>query len=253
MPVGLIGPPGETDRCSSTPCREPTPGRAAGSSGWRVERVERGIARYTRGIFAPDTTRRTVARGSRDCVPPKESFDGWPGFYMASATSSRSSTRTASRSACTSTWAPRERCGSWRDARGFSTMPGSRRSQGGGRPRAAARCDAAVLYLERGGFGQAQERLRAIVTVAVRYVGGDPPALTRPLAAGVSVGEHAPGLGAASGRAAVGSSPRRSSPPMSANHRARGRLDMVARHFAELGLDVDAPYLAPGSAEHYAL
>jgi hypothetical protein len=123
-----------------------------------------------------------------------------------------------------------------------------------GDPRAAARCDAAVLYLERGGFRRARERLRAIVTDCGAHLGGDPPALTRPLAPGVSVGEHALGSGVSFGASrcrllaeAIVAADERGITALA------GRLDTVARQFAEQGLDVDAPYLAPGSAEHYAL
>ena len=121
-------------------------------------------------------------------------------------------------------------------------------------PGGTARCDAAVLYLDRGGFRRARDAVRAIVAACGAHVYGDAPAFARPLAPGVSVAEHAPALGAS-----FGASRCRLLAEGIVAARERGvtrlqdRLDEVARRFAEHGLDVDAPYLAPGSAERYAL
>jgi hypothetical protein len=116
------------------------------------------------------------------------------------------------------------------------------------------RCDAAVLYLDRGGFRGARDAVRAIVAACGAHVYGEAPAFARPLAPGVSIAEHAPGLGASFGASRC----RLLAEGIVVAHergvnRLPDRLDEVARRFAEHGLDVDAPYLAPGSAERYAL
>jgi hypothetical protein len=121
-------------------------------------------------------------------------------------------------------------------------------------PTGYGRTDAAVLYLEGGGFDQARETLSAIATACAPHLRREPPAFTKPLARGVSVGEHRPTLGAS-----FGSSRCRLVAEGIVAARERGdvhlsdRLDAVGRAFADNGLDLDAPYLAPGSRGRYEL
>jgi hypothetical protein len=123
-----------------------------------------------------------------------------------------------------------------------------------GDPAGFSRCDAAVLYLDHGGFGRVRESLRSIVSTCGPHLHGDPPAFTKLLAAGVAVGEHRPGLGPSFGTARC----RLVAEGIVAAHeqgarRLPDRLGAVARVFAKHGIDIDVPYLAPGSAGRYEL
>jgi hypothetical protein len=119
-------------------------------------------------------------------------------------------------------------------------------------PTGYIRCDPAVLYLEDRGFDQARGALSAIASACAPHLRDVPPAFTRPLAHGLSVGEHCPRLGASFGMSRcrlvaegiVG---------QSAGSCLSDRLDAVARRFANCGLDIDSPYLGPWSSRHYAL
>ena len=116
------------------------------------------------------------------------------------------------------------------------------------------RCDAAVLYLADRDFASARESLRTIVSTCCDHLHGEPPAFTKPLSRGVSVGEHRPTLGAsfgtsrcrfvAEGVVAAYESGARDLPD---------RLDAVVRRFADHRVDIDLPYLAPGSTDRYEL
>ena len=115
-------------------------------------------------------------------------------------------------------------------------------------------CDAGVLYLRRGAFSRAREPLRAVASACSPYLRPDAPAFTRPLCAGIAVAEHVPGHGES-----FGSSRCRllAEGVLAAHERGTttpaGRLDAVAERFAERGLDLDVPYLAPSSSEAYVL
>ena len=123
------------------------------------------------------------------------------------------------------------------------------------RPGGFTRCDAAVLYLQRGGFGGAlADRSRAwrrhvpvTCARACRRSRRRWPRASPSPSTGRSTAR-------ASARAAAG-------PVAEAVVRARElgavgldeRLETVARRFADHGLDIDRPYLAAGSAARYAL
>jgi hypothetical protein len=121
-------------------------------------------------------------------------------------------------------------------------------------PTGYIRCDPAVLYLEHRGFDQARGRLSAIASACTPHLRDLPPAFARPIARGVSVGEHCPSLGASFGTSRcrlvaegiVAAS-------QNAESRLSDRLDAVARRFADCGLDIDSPYLGPCSGRRYAL
>jgi hypothetical protein len=121
-------------------------------------------------------------------------------------------------------------------------------------PTAYIRCDPAVLYLDDRGFDQARGALSVIASACAPHLRDVPPAFARPLAHGVSVGEHCPRLGASFGTSrcrlvaegVVAAS-------QNAESRLSDRLDAVARRFADCGLDVDSPYLGPSSSRRYAL
>jgi hypothetical protein len=118
----------------------------------------------------------------------------------------------------------------------------------------STRCDAAVLYLDRGGFGRARDLLRGIVAMVGASLYGDPPAFAQPLAQGVAFGEHSADLGASFGTSRC----RLLAEGIVAGHelgvrRLGDRFHAVADRFAERGLDIDAPYLSPGSGGRYEL
>jgi hypothetical protein len=117
-----------------------------------------------------------------------------------------------------------------------------------------ARRDTAVLYLDHGDSGRVGPSLSALASACGIHLRRDPPAFARPLFAGVSVGEHLPSLGASFGAGRC----RLVAEGIVAAHEAgahglRDRLDAVVRRFARHGLDVDAPYLAPGSSGRHEL
>jgi hypothetical protein len=121
-------------------------------------------------------------------------------------------------------------------------------------PAGFTRCDAAVLYLARDGFAAVRELLAVIVSSCAPHLRQAPPAFTKPLAAGVGLGEHLPHLGTSFGSNRC----RLLAEGIVAAHE-RGervledRVDTVARTFADHGVDLDTPYLAPGSSAHYGL
>jgi hypothetical protein len=114
------------------------------------------------------------------------------------------------------------------------------------------RCDAGVLYLEEGDFARAP--LRALVAVVTPHLRDETPALTKPLAPGVGIGEHRPALGASFG---IGRC-RLVAEAIADAYDQRltaltDRLDAVARRFALHGMDLDTPYLAAGTRNDYVL
>ncbi len=121
-------------------------------------------------------------------------------------------------------------------------------------PTGFTRCDAAVLYLGAGGFERARGALTTIVSACAPHLRGEPPAFAKPIAPGVSVGEHRASLGASFGSSRCGLV---AEGVVAAHERGEGRIadrvEAVARCFARRGLDIDAPYLAPGSSAADAL
>lgn len=111
------------------------------------------------------------------------------------------------------------------------------------------RCDAAVLYLGAPGVEQLGAFMSPIVSECGSHLRPRSPPFTRPLLPGVAIGEHRPALGGSFGsfrcrlvaegvvaaydRGAIG---------------LRGRLEAVAARFADHGLDLDLPHLAPRTA-----
>jgi hypothetical protein len=256
VPAGVNGSAGRPDRAFVDALSRANTGRGGREYGWRVERVKEGIAQVVRDDLRAELPLTDGRIGAQVGVRrPKESLDGWPGFYMAFGdlepdagpdgieervyfnVDAEAAVRLVA--ACTRLL---------NDAR----VPFCLKVVDD--PGAAARCDAAVLCLERGGFRRALEPLRAIVGACGPHLTGDAPALTRPLADGVSVAEHALALGTSFGA----SRSRLLAEAVVAAHERRlarlpDRIDVVARHFADHGLELDAPYLAPGSSERYGL
>jgi hypothetical protein len=122
------------------------------------------------------------------------------------------------------------------------------------RPGGFTRCDAAVLYLQRGGFDRARPSLAQLAADCAAHLRPGVPAFTKALAPGIALAEHQPELGAS-----FGTSRCRLVAEAVVGAHEQGiagldeRVQMVARRFAEHGLDVDRPYLSAGSATRYAL
>lgn len=256
VPAAMSGSPGQSDRAFIDALSRANAGAGGWQSGWRIERVDTGIAQVVRhGLRA--RVPLAECRGTEALVSvrrPKEAADGSSGFYLALGDVE-----------------PGDRDGI-EERVYFNVHPeGALRLVAGctrllndagipfelkvfDDPASAVRCDAAVLYLERGGFRRAREHLRIIVAACGHHLFGRAPAFTLPLARGVSVGEHAGGLGGSFGSSRC----RLLAEGIAAAHE-RGvthladRLGIVARRFAQRGLDVQAPYLAPGSTERYEL
>jgi type III HopA1-like effector protein len=257
VPAGLGGSSVRIDRAFVAALSTANAGTGGWQPGWRVERVGRGVAHVERhGLRA--RVRQADCRGAGALVSvrrPKESVTGAPGFYMAYG----------DREPGEGPDGVEERVYFSVRAEGALRLVAecTRRLNAAGiafdlkvvgDPERTLRRDAAVLYLDRGGFGRAREILRSIVAACGPHLYGDPPAFAHPLAPGVSVAEHVPALGGSFGTSRcrllaegiVAADERGAT-------RLPDRLDEVGRRFAERGLDVDAPYLAPGSAEHYDL
>jgi hypothetical protein len=116
------------------------------------------------------------------------------------------------------------------------------------------RCDAAVLYLERGAFQRARQIIRSIASACAPYLCDEIPAFSARLAPGLAVGEHRPTLGASFGAFRC----RLLAESIVVAHEMRAgsleaRLDTAASCFAREGLDIDAPYRVPGSTVSYEL
>ena len=122
------------------------------------------------------------------------------------------------------------------------------------RPTGFARCDSAVLYLTDESYQYVRARLGTITSTCSRHLRGEVPTFTKPLARGVAVGAHRPDLGGSFGSSRC----RLIADGLveayeSGAHTILDRLDAVGRRFAVKGLDIEAPYRAPGSVDRCEL
>jgi hypothetical protein len=242
---------------------EANSGSGGWEPGWRVTRVDRETARVERdglSLRAPLADCR-VADGR--CAPgatvslrrPKELDAGAPGFYLALGDALPSLGRVEPELRVYFNLAPtgaEPLVATAARHLNAARIPFSLKVID--HPAAFDRCDAAVLYLEHGRFDAAGGSLTAIVAACEPYLRPVVPAFTRPIAQGVAVGEHLASLGPSFGSSRC----RLVAEGIVAAHerRERGladRVAAVARVFADHGLDLDAPYLAPGSTATYAL
>ena len=257
VPAGLNSASGRTDRAFVAALSRANAGSGGWEPGWRVERVEHGVAQVVRrGLRAHVDL--SDCRGGRDLVSvrrSKEIVHGSPGFYMA----------LGDREPDGGEQGIEERLYFNVDAEGALRLVAGCTQllndagipfdlKVAADPGSARRCDAAVLYLAPGGFRRARDAVGMIVAACGAHLYGDAPAFACPLAPGVSVAEHAPVLGASFGA----SRSRLLAEGIVVAHergltRLADRLDEVARRFAEDGLDIDAPYRSPGSVERYVL
>jgi type III HopA1-like effector protein len=263
MPVSRNGAPGRTDRALVAALSRNNFGTGGWQSGWRAERVERGtVLIVANGLRAraPVSECRGADRGCRagellSVRRPKESPASFPGFYTALGDIQPRGGREGIElrvyfNVCAEGAVPLVATCTrlLNEARIPFDLKVADHAAG------FARCDAAVLYLDGGGFERVRELLRTIISTCAPHLHGDPPAFAKPLAPGVAVGEHRPGLGASFGTSRC----RLVAEGIVAAHergarRLPDRIDAVARRFAVQGLDIEAPYLAPGSAGRYEL
>jgi hypothetical protein len=257
VPVSLSGAPRRVDEAFVEALSQANHGRGGWEPGWRVEKVELGIAHVERDGLR---TRIPVSdcRGAGVSVSvrrAKESVASSPGFYMALGD--------IEPGAGTDRIEERVYFNVRADGAAHLVAGCTRLLNDAAipfdlkvidHPGSVSRCDAAVLYLDPGGFRRARDLLRTIVETCAPHLYGDPPAFARPLAPGVAVGEHATSLGGSFGTSrcrllaeAIAVAYEHGA------HRLPDRLEAVADRFAEVGLDIDSPYLAPGSAGRYEL
>lgn len=116
------------------------------------------------------------------------------------------------------------------------------------------RCDAGVLYLDDGDFAAARAPLRELVAACAPHLRAETPALTKPLAPGVGIGEHRTALGASFG---IGRC-RLVAEGIADAHEQRltalaDRVDAVARRFALHAMDLDVPHLVSRTRDDYVL
>jgi hypothetical protein len=120
-------------------------------------------------------------------------------------------------------------------------------------PERFVRCDAAVLYVAAADFDDLRAMLRGLVSRVDIGLQKPTPAFTKPLTPGLGLAEHP-----ASGESFGANRCRLLAEGIVEAHllglrRPAERLRVVDAHFASFGIDLDAPYLEPGSADQYAL
>ena len=115
------------------------------------------------------------------------------------------------------------------------------------------RCDTVVLYVDRGNFVRVADLLAAVLSGSGQERRSGVPALTKELAVGVGLAEN-PSAAESFGQHRCGllADGIIRAHECGASTTAE-RVRVIARRFAEAGLDFDAPYLNPGSADIYAL
>jgi hypothetical protein len=113
------------------------------------------------------------------------------------------------------------------------------------------RCDAAVLYLARDAYGAAEPAVRATYVELRDRMDGAIPAFTMQLAPGLGLAED-PGSGESFGmhRSMVLAQAILAAHQVKAYGRD-AQLQVAAEVFASAAIDVERPYLAPGSADVY--
>jgi class II lanthipeptide synthase len=237
-------------------------GCGAREPGWTLVRREANVLEVTRdGLslwVAPEDVHvagdEPIAAGAPVCVTmPKELLRLSPGFYMALGDAEF--LLDGSQPVVRHYWNLRSEGA----PRLIELLTRRLNSEGiafrlkvAGDPAGYARCDAGVLYTLR----EQYERVCAAVGDAYREVASvlDPatPALTKRLAPGLGLAEE-PGERAAS----FGMSRCRLLAEAIASAAERGlrdpvqRLEAVCERFSQAGIDLDAPYLNPGSADRY--
>lgn len=121
-------------------------------------------------------------------------------------------------------------------------------------PERFPRRDSAVLYMHAADLRHRRRLLGGVVEACAEGLKPGTPVFTKPLAAGVGLGEERGGDGVSFGmrrclvlaEGVVDAHERRI-------RDLPGRLLLVERHFADAGIDLDAPYLERESVDGYSL
>jgi hypothetical protein len=117
-------------------------------------------------------------------------------------------------------------------------------------PQLFTRCDAGVLYLPQSAVGAAQPALRDIYAHVETELRSEVPAFTKSLAPGLGLAESPGGESFGLNRCdLIAGGLVRSRTEGRTD--AAGRLDCVLTRWADAGLDVEHPYLNPGSQDVY--
>jgi hypothetical protein len=121
-------------------------------------------------------------------------------------------------------------------------------------PELFRRCDSAVLYLPASDFRRRRRLVGRVVDACASHLQPPVPVFTKPLAPGVGLGEEREDASDSFGMRRC----RVLADGLVSAHAQRlrtlsDRLDVVDRRFAEAGIDLNAPYLEPGSVDDYSL
>jgi hypothetical protein len=121
-------------------------------------------------------------------------------------------------------------------------------------PERFGRCDSAVLYLHAADICRQRRLLAGVVDACGADLQARTPVFTKPLAPGVGLGEERGDETESFGMRRC----RILAEGLLDAHEQRirdlsGRLLVVENHFAEMGIDLDAPYLERGSVDCYSL
>jgi hypothetical protein len=113
------------------------------------------------------------------------------------------------------------------------------------------RSDAGVLYVSRDDYAYFAKILRSEIPQLSSFLRCGTPAFTKPLAGGLGLAED-PGMGTSFGQDRCGIVAEGLIRAYEQGASAVGeRLEFVLAHFAERGVEVDRPYLNPGSTDTY--
>jgi hypothetical protein len=118
-------------------------------------------------------------------------------------------------------------------------------------PHRYSRCDAAVLYLRASDRARAYRVVEALADALAKHLKPLTPAFAKPIAAGVAIAEQPPGGGSfgasrtAIVAAALVQSFRRQETAL------ERRMARVSAAFERDGIDLERPYLNPGSKDVY--
>jgi Lanthionine synthetase C-like protein/HopA1 effector protein family len=117
-------------------------------------------------------------------------------------------------------------------------------------PQLFTRCDAGVLYLPQSAFGAAQPALRHIYAHVEAELRSEAPAFTKSLAPGIGLAESPAGESFGLNRCHLIADGLVRSRTEGRTDTA-GRLDCVLTCWVDAGLDIERPYLNPGSQDVY--
>lgn len=113
------------------------------------------------------------------------------------------------------------------------------------------RCDAGVLYLSRGDLPAAGDVIRTVHRDLGAHLRPATPAFTKALGPGLGLAEDPGGGGSFGTNRCELLAEAIVDAHHSGAHAVADRLELVATRFAQAGVDLDVPYLNPGSSDSY--